>query len=138
MNDRRRIANALLPMRLAVFLVILMWTIDKFVNPEHAAGVYENFYGLGGLGPAAFYLIGGLELVLLAAFVAGWRKTISYGLVLVIHAISTLSTWQQYLNPFEGPNLLFFAAIPMLAACWALFSLREYDTRWTIDGKESP
>lgn len=28
---------------------------------------------------------------------------------------------------------LFFAAIPMLAACWALFSLRDKDTHFTLD-----
>lgn len=133
MVDKNKIANALLVMRLAVFLVILMWTLDKFVNPQHAAGVFENFYGLSGLGPTVFMVIGGLELLLLIGFVIGFWKRITYGLVFVIHAVSTLSTWKQYLNPYDGPNLLFFAAIPMLAACWALYSLRDLDTRFTID-----
>ncbi len=130
MNHQHKIANALLFMRLAVFLVMLMWTLDKFINPDHSAAVYANFYKIGGLGAEIFMLIGALELLLLLAFVTGFKKTISYGLVLVIHSISTLSTWQQYLDPFN--NLLFFAAIPMLAACWALFSLRELDTRLSL------
>jgi len=33
-----------------VFLVFLVWTIDKFVRPSHAVGVFENFYGLVGTG----------------------------------------------------------------------------------------
>jgi len=133
MNNENRIANALLFLRLGVFIVIAMWTLDKFVNPGHAAGVFENFYGLSGWGPAVFMAIGALELVLLIGFVIGFQKRITYGLVFIIHAVSTLSTWKQYINPFEGPNLLFFAAIPMLAACWALYSLREMDTRFTVD-----
>lgn len=32
----------------------------------------------------------------------------------------------------EGPNLLFFAAWPMLAACLALFLLRDEDTLATV------
>jgi hypothetical protein len=51
-------------------------------------------------------------------------------LVFVLHGISTLSSYRQYLDPFD--NLLFFAAWPMLAACFALYSLRDLDTRWTL------
>lgn len=29
-------------------------------------------------------------------------------------------------------NILFFAAWPMLAACFALYYLRDLDTRWTF------
>ncbi|MGM0658233.1 MAG: hypothetical protein ACQET0_06620 [Pseudomonadota bacterium] len=132
MSNQQKIANALLFLRLGVFIVILMWTLDKFVNPGHAAGVFENFYGLSGWGPTFFMIIGALELILLTGFVIGFKKRITYGLIFVIHAISTLSSWKQYINPFDG-NLLFFAAIPMLAACWALYSLRELDTRFTVD-----
>ncbi|HKL54009.1 MAG TPA: hypothetical protein VJ902_08620 [Wenzhouxiangellaceae bacterium] len=131
MLDKNKIANALLILRLSVFIVILMWTLDKFLNPAHSAGVFENFYGLSGWGPTVFMIIGALELVLLTGFVIGFQKRITYGLVFLIHAVSTLSTWQQYLDPFN--NLLFFAAIPMLAACWALYSLRDMDTRLAVD-----
>lgn len=131
MNNDNRIANALLFLRLGVFIVILMWTLDKFFNPGHAAGVFENFYGLSGWGPTIFMIIGALELLLLIGFVIGYKKKVTYGLIFIIHAVSTISSWKQYLDPFN--NLLFFAAIPMLAACWALFSLRDKDTHFTLD-----
>ena len=47
--------------------------------------------------------------------------------------INVLSAYKQYLNPFESPNLLFFAAWPMLAACFALYSLRKLDTLLAIE-----
>jgi putative oxidoreductase len=109
---------------------MLFWTLDKFVQPDHSARVFENFYGLGGFGGAVFYLIGALELLLILAFVAGLWKRVSYGLVLILHGISTLSSYQQYLDPFN--NLLFFAAWPMLAACVTLYLLRDQDTRWAL------
>jgi putative oxidoreductase len=118
---------SLLLLRLSIFLVMVMWTVDKFINPQHAIAVYENFYLLSGLGAQAMLIIGIAEALLLLAFVAGFARTWSYGLVLVLHAVSTLSTYRQYLDPFEGPNLLFFAAWPMLAACVALFLLRDHD-----------
>lgn len=67
---------------------------------------------------------------LLLAFLVGYQKRVSYGLVLVLHGVSTLSSYAKYLEPFS--HLLFFAAWPMLAACVALYLLRDLDTRWTV------
>ena len=125
-----RLAWSLPALRLSVFVVMGMWTLDKFVNPAHASRVYAHFYKIGGLGPGAFQVIGALELALLAAFVVGFRKRLTYGLVLLLHAVSTLSSWQQYLDPWE--HLLFFAAWPMLAACLALYLLRDQDTKLVV------
>lgn len=133
MAAERRLSVALLLLRLSVFLVMLMWTIDKFVRPEHARGVYEHFYAIGGLGTGVFYAIGVIELAILIGFVLGFKKRWTYGAVLIFHAVSTLASFAQYLAPFEGSNLLFFAAWPMLAACFTLYYLRDRDTRWTID-----
>ncbi len=132
MRHDHRIALALVVMRLTVFLLMFMWTIDKFLNPDHAAGVYAKFYFLGGLGATAMYIIGALELAILVGFVLGVQKRFTYAAVFIFHGISTLSAFRQYLAPFDGPNLLFFAAWPALAACWALYSLRDLDTWWVL------
>ena len=123
----KRLQFSLLFLRVTVFLVMFMWTIDKFVNSGHAAKVYESFYYIAGLGSVVMYAIGAAEMVLLLLFLSGYKKTITYGAVLILHAVSTLSSFNQYLAPFEGPNLLFFAAWPMLAACLTLFLLRDQD-----------
>ena len=130
MTERDRLTSALLALRIGVFVVMFMWTLDKFVNSPHASGVFENFYGLGGFGPGLMAAIGVAELILILAFVVGYQKRISYGGVLVLHAVSTFSSYRQYLAPFS--NLLFFAAWPMLAACFALYLLRDLDTKWTV------
>ena len=129
MNERERISNALLALRIGVFVVMFMWTLDKFVNVAHASRVFENFYGLSGLESGIMAAIGIAELILILAFVAGYQKRVSYAGVLILHGISTLSSYRQYLDPFN--NLLFFAAWPMLAACFALYLLRDLDTKWT-------
>jgi hypothetical protein len=131
--EQQRIANALLLLRLGVFIVMIMWTLDKFINPQHSSAVFDNFYGLSGLSDATFMIIGFLQLLVVLAFVAGFMKRYSYGIILALHSISTLSSWQQYLDGFN--NLLFFAAWPMLAACIALYMLRDLDTRWTVDDR---
>jgi putative oxidoreductase len=132
LEDRNRIGVALLVLRVTVFLVMFIWTIDKFVRPEHAVSVYEHFYFLPGLGPTIVYSIGVAELVLLLGFLVGFAPRLTYGLVMLLHAVSTFSTFRQYLHPFEGPNILFFAAWPMLGACFTLYYLRDLDTFLTL------
>jgi putative oxidoreductase len=126
--ESRRIAIALLVLRLTIFFVMLIWTIDKFVRPAHAASVYEHFYFLGGFSPTIIYALGGAELLLLIGFVIGFAPRLTYGLVLLLHAVSTFSAFRQHFHPFEGPNILFFAAWPMFGACFALYYLRDLDT----------
>lgn len=127
MTTTNRIPVVLLVLRISVFVVMLMWTIDKFVRPEHAITILEHFYSLKGAGAAVIYAMAIAELLLLVAFVAGLAKRITYGLVLLLHALSTFSSWSQYLHAFEKVNLLFYAAWPMLAACFALYYLRDLD-----------
>lgn len=130
-----KIRLSLLLLRLGVFLVIMMWTLDKFVDPGHAVGIFEKFYSVPGVGHGLVYALAIIEMVLLVLFVAGVKKTITYGLVLLIHAGSTLSAFSLYFSPWD--HLLFFAAWPMLAACVALFLLRDIDTCYTVGGKQA-
>ncbi len=121
-----RLPAALLALRLTVFLVMLVWTLDKFLAPDHAAKVFKDFYFISDLAPAALYALGGVELLIIIGFALGVAKPFTYGAVLVFHSISTLSSFPKYLNPAEGR--LFYAAWPMLAACFALSLLRDQDT----------
>lgn len=135
MLQATRLQWSLLSLRVGVFIVMLMWTLDKFVQPEHSAKVFENFYGLSGLGSSVFLIIGLLQLLLILAFLLGLWKRLSYGLVFVFHGVSTFSSFPQYLDPFN--HLLFFAAWPMLAACLSLYVLREHDTFLTVNLSKS-
>jgi len=126
-DEERRLQVALLLLRLGVLSVMVLWSVDKLVAPGHAARVFETFYGVPGLAPAASRAMGVAQLAVVAAFGAGLWKRTTYGLVLTMHAVSTLSSWERYLEPWEGANRLFFAAWPMLAACVALYLLRDRD-----------
>jgi hypothetical protein len=86
LDNRNRVRVALLVLRVTVFPVMLIWTIDTFVRPSHAISVY----------------------------------------------------FRQYLHPYEGPNILFFAAWPMLGACFTLYYLRDLDTLWTVRSSGRP
>jgi len=128
----QRVSLVLLLMRLSIFVAMMIWVVDKFVQPEHTAAVFQAFYGIGGVSSAIAYLLGAIQLVIMVGFVLGYQKNITYGLVLLMHTASTLVSFPKYIAPFEGANILFYASWPMLAACFALYYLRDLDTRATI------
>lgn len=133
MNTDKKIALSLFFMRITIFLVMFMWTMDKFFRPEHTIAIFEKFYFIPGLGVYLTYGMAVVEMIIIACFVLGLVRRWSYGFVLVVHAASTFSPLMQYFSPFEGNHLLFFAAWPMLAACFALFVLRDKDTLLSLN-----
>ena len=121
---------SLLSLRVTIFIVMFVWTLDKFVNPAHGMAIFEKFYGIGGVPEMAVYVMGALQLALVLAFLAGLAKKYTYGLIFILHGGSTLSSFPQYLDAFN--HLLFFAAWPMWGACFPLFLLRDADTKFAI------
>ncbi|MEX2156877.1 MAG: hypothetical protein WD773_08560 [Gemmatimonadales bacterium] len=129
-----RWALAVLRVSLGVFL--LLWGVEKFVIPEVTVRIWGGFYGVG-LAAALVPVVGAVESALALAITVGLWRRVSYGLGLLLHAVSVVSTWRQLLDPWGlrsggAPNHLFLAGVPVLAAFLALYLLRDRDT-WTLD-----
>lgn len=126
-----RYGNFLLRVSLGFFL--LLWGIDKLVAPSDTLRIYEHFYKMQIVSSTA-PILGVAEAILGIAIIFGFWRRLSYGLGLLLHLISTLSSWQQLLDPWgkfwnEGKNShLFLASIPVLAAFIVLFMNRADDT----------
>ena len=129
-----RWALAVLRVSLGVFL--LLWGVEKFVIPDVTVRIWSNFYSVG-LAAALVPLVGAGQSALALAITAGiWRRA-TYGLGLLLHAITVAATWRQLLDPWGlrsggAPNHLFLAGVPVLAAFVALYLLRDRDA-WTAD-----
>ncbi len=133
MKHDRQIALVLLLLRVSVFLVMFVWTLVGLVRPASVVSLYEPLHLLTGFDHRVLYGIAFLVLAIEVSFLMGIQKQLSYGSVLVLNAVWVLSSWQQYLAPFAGTNLLLFTMWPMLAACFGLYALRHLDTLWVID-----
>jgi len=129
--SNRELPVALFILRLGLGAFLLLFGIDKLVAPATTVEVFAQFYGLI-VSHGMVYGAGVLETLLGLAFLAGLWKTLSYGLGLLLHAVSTLATYQELFAPF-GANHLFLAALPVLAAFIALFLLRQQDTLLSLD-----
>ena len=122
--------KALLLLRLSLGGFLLLWGIDKLVSPETTVKIFGMFYMIPiDLGIA--YAVGIAEVLLALAIMIGLYKKWTYGLGMILHGISTISTYKQLAMPF-GKNHLFIAALPVLAAFIVLYLLRDKDTYLTV------
>lgn len=134
-------AVALAVLRISLGAFLLLWGLEKFFIPQTTVGIWKGFY-LVTIGPTVPYVIGAAEVALSLAIIVGLWRRISYGLGFLLHFISVAATWKQLLDPWGlvsggRPNHLFLAGVPVLAAFFALYLLREADV-WTIDGRRLP
>jgi putative oxidoreductase len=128
MERDRKLEACLAAMRLATAAFLLVWAIDKVLNPKSAQAVFANFYFWKNASPDVLAIIGIVQAAIVVAFALGLLKLWSYGAVLAMHAVSTLASLGKMIPPY-GPNAskVFWASVPVLAAMAALFVLRDRD-----------
>jgi hypothetical protein len=134
MNDRK-IKAALFILRLGIAIFFAIWALEKFIKPETTVAIWKAFYFVDSLPMQAPYLIGAIQAVVVLLFFFGVLKFWTYGLLMVMHAGSTILSYERILDPYTGSNHLFVAAIPVLGALVALFILRDEDTMFTLSGR---
>ncbi len=127
----RELELSLAMIRLSTAGFLLVWAFDKILGPQAAMQTFSKFYLPLNDGNVILGL-GLAQLALILAFAAGAFKTPTYAAVLLMHAVSTFASWPRYLEPLARPNILFFAAFPVLGALVALFILRHRDRLLTI------
>jgi uncharacterized membrane protein YphA (DoxX/SURF4 family) len=126
-----RLPVTLLVLRILVFGVFLMWTLEKFVNPDRAAGIYRMAYSMQP-DSILIVLLGILEFAVIVAFLVGFQKRWARAALLAAMGIATLAPARFYPTPFDDHILLYYAAFPTLAVVFALYALRDYDTLWIV------
>jgi len=127
----QKLGLALIRYSVAAFFAV--WAIEKFVKPEVTGRIWSHFYGVDGVGPSASCAIGAFQLLVIALFALGLFRFWTYGALMVMHAVSTLSTWKHLVDPYNPDHThLFWAGVPTLAAIAALWLMRKDDTLGTI------
>ena len=135
MKHKQQLEIGLLLIRLSTGVFFLIWSIEKVISPEITQKVFSRFYMLE-ISPTIAVAIGIFQTLIVLAFMLGLFKIWTYGAILGMHGVSTLSTYKELLNPYQPPNHLFWAAVPLLAALIALFLLREEDRLLNIASRQ--
>ncbi len=130
-KSKNKTGVALLVLRLSMALFLLPWVMEKFTKPEQTAKIFSHFYHID-LPIIGSYVVGVVWALLLLAFTVGFKKRVSYGLVMLFHGLSTFFTIPKMLPFLSTYNHLFVAAIPVLGGLIALYILREDDRIWSL------
>jgi putative oxidoreductase len=129
-------ASALLALRVSIALLVLLWGLDKIVDPDHALRISDNFYlGLLSL-PALMAWFGAAQVaVALLAMLGLFRRWVD-PIILVINLGSLAGVWRSILDPWgwfmEGTNVLFFPSLIIAVGCLVIIAFQDQE-RWVLD-----
>ena len=127
----RRIALALLVLRLTLGAFLMQWGIEKFVNPSMSANIADYFYGVS-LSATLAYAHGAIEVLVALGVLLGVLRRWSYGLPMLGHALTVAVSYRQLMHPYEDINHMFAASVPVLGGFILLYMLRNLD-RFALD-----
>jgi len=108
--------------RVSIVLFLAPWVLMRLTNVEAGKGLFAKYYKIPNMPDIAAYGVAGI------AFALGFKKKISYGLVLLFHTLGTLFTISYLIPGTENFKILFMAALPTIAAMLLLYCLRDEDT----------
>lgn len=121
--------------RLSIVVFLLPWVLMRFVDGGKNAKAISQKYYLFEQPDILTTLIGVGWLLLLAAFLIGFKKKLTYFVVFLIHAIGTAFSLRFMIPGTENFVPTFMAAIPTLMAMYLLWTLRNEDTLLSVQGK---
>lgn len=122
-----RLALALLVLRLTLGVFFLQWGIEKFVVPATTLAIFRNFYGID-FGSWVPPLLGTAQVLIAIALLLGFQPRITYAVVLLLRGVTVIVSVPRILSPWNPvSNHFFIVGVPILAAFFAPYLLRDWD-----------
>ena len=123
---------ALLLLRASIGLLIVLWGIDKIVNPAHGLAVSDAFYGGLLTMPSLMRIFGVAQALVGFLFIVGLLRRVVDPVVLLLNTASLLGVWRSIVDPWgwylEKTNVLFFPSLIIFAASLLVLVSREEET----------
>ncbi len=135
MTDQRRLEISLLILRLSTGAFLVVWTSLKFFRPEWMVNIFQNAYGQAWVTQDLAFLIGTIQGLLVLAFLIGFARRITYGLVTLMHATGVIASIPGLINFTQYPNNLMWTAVGTLGALVALYIMRDRDNLLSVSGR---
>lgn len=121
--------------RLSIVVFLLPWVMMRFVDGGASAKGISKKYYLFEQPDVLTTIIGVGWLILLAAFLVGFKKKLTYLAVFLIHGLGTAFSLRFMIPGTENFVPTFMAALPTLMAMYLLWKLRKEDTFLSLQGK---
>lgn len=133
----KRLGWCLFFCRVAVGIVFLVWTYDKFARPEHGVEMMATYYMIPSVPEVLILAFGVLELAMITLLLLGLFKRVTRGffLFLSILAVSMPQVLKGYYDAIAHephPTILFFTGFCVFACCFTIYYLRDYDNTFSL------
>ena len=138
MTQDRRIEIALLIIRITAAIFMGLWATLKFHHPEWQRNIFEGAYNISffTVTDNLSYFLGTAQIIIILAFVSGFMRTWTYGLVMLMSAAGVLGSLGSFMTYYNYPKNLMLTSIPTLGALIALFILRDMDNLFSLSGRK--
>lgn len=128
---QRRKSLSLLVLRLSLGALMIVWGLDKLVNPAHGEAVANRFY-FGLLGSVtAMPVLGIIQIALGLLVVLGIVRRYTYPVLAAVTGMTLIGVWRSVIDPWgwvlEGSNALFFPSLIIFAGVLVLIAFRDED-----------
>jgi uncharacterized membrane protein YphA (DoxX/SURF4 family) len=122
---------SVLALRVSLGALMIVWGLDKLVNPAHGEKVAKHFY-FGLMGSAAMMPVLGVAQIALGLLVtAGVGRRYGYPVLAGVTGMTLLGVWRSVVDPWgwmlKGSNALFFPSLIIFAAVLVLIAFRDED-----------
>lgn len=133
----KRLGLCLALCRFGVFIVFFVWTLAKFIHPQHGVNIMSGHYRVAGVTEMTIHLFGAFEMVLVFALLLGfWKRwTRLFFLGISLYSVMTprvLNGYKIFFSQQTEPQILLFPGFAMLACAIAIYWMRDYDTRFSL------
>jgi hypothetical protein len=110
---------------------MLIWGLDKIINPQHGIEVALKFYGGAQMSTAPMKAFGAAQLALGFLVVVGVLRRFTYPALLLVAATTLVGVWRSIIDPLglflEGGYILFYPSLIVFAAALVLWAFRDDD-----------
>jgi len=116
----------------------LVWATLKFHHPEWQRNIFEGAYNISffTVTDNLSYFLGTLQIIVVLAFVSGFMRTWTYGLMMLMSAAGVIGSLSSFMVYYNYPKNLMLTSIPTLGALIALFLLRDLDNLFSLSGRK--
>ena len=119
-----KLARALL--RISIGYLLVIWGVDKLVNPAHGLAVSDGFYFGWFSRPGLMTAFGVVQILLGVLVIAGIWNRYTYPAVVVITGTTLIGVWRSIVDPWgwylAGAEVLFYPSLIIFAAALVLLA----------------
>ncbi|MZR29514.1 hypothetical protein [Sneathiella litorea] len=131
-----RDAVALLILRLGLTWFLFVWAVNKIIEPGQYVRIWGYFHGID-IGATMPYFMGSAQIVICILAALGLWRTLSYGLLFLMHLVTVIVIFPTLIAPFviedgfpvHRNNAIALAALAGFAALWLL----RYRNHFSLD-----